>query len=204
MSLLGEMSTMKRRGSSLQSGVLQREADGLGPTLGKNVCPIAHATSKAFDKVEEEYFGEKLEFKNPDKTTYELIEMQKVAMRLYESRYASTQRCVAFFVLFHSLGGRVAAFWSNVSFGLLGYDMSRTHSIMRIATTASPVSGAEVRDRTKEIAIERRIKNAAIAIGRAAQNWTTNKSLQIKLEHAAQVALKSPQAVNKPALDSTA
>ena len=31
-----------------------------------------------------------------------------------------------------------------VSLGALNYDMSRTHSIMRIATTASPVSGAEV------------------------------------------------------------
>jgi hypothetical protein len=31
-----------------------------------------------------------------------------------------------------------------VSLGFLNYDMSRTHSIMRIATTASPVSGAEV------------------------------------------------------------
>jgi hypothetical protein len=32
-----------------------------------------------------------------------------------------------------------------VSLGALTYDMSRTHSIMRIATTASPVSGAEVK-----------------------------------------------------------
>jgi hypothetical protein len=31
-----------------------------------------------------------------------------------------------------------------VSLGYLNYDMSRTHSIMRIATTASPISGAEV------------------------------------------------------------
>ena len=35
----------------------------------------------------------------------------------------------------------VQDFWSKVSFGLLGYDMSRSQSIMRIATTASPVSG---------------------------------------------------------------
>ena len=41
----------------------------------------------------------------------------------------------------------------RVSGGLLGYDMSRTHSIMRIATTASPVSGAEVCARSKAIAI---------------------------------------------------
>ena len=71
------------------------------------------------------------------------------------------------------MGKDVADFWANVSLGFLGsarapvgtcvrlaachankeakwlnarrrrYDMSRTHSIMRIATTASPVSGAE-------------------------------------------------------------
>ena len=37
-----------------------------------------------------------------------------------------------------------------MSFGQLEYSMDRTHSIMRIATsilTASPVSGADVRDR---------------------------------------------------------
>jgi hypothetical protein len=44
-------------------------------------------------------------------STTELIERQKVAMRLYESRYASTQRCIAFFVLFHTLGKKVQNFW---------------------------------------------------------------------------------------------
>lgn len=47
----------------------------------------------------------------PDIPTTELIERQKVAMRLYESRYASTQRCIAFFVLFHTLGEKVQNFW---------------------------------------------------------------------------------------------
>jgi hypothetical protein len=34
--------------------------------------------------------------------------------------------------------------WPMVSLGFLNYDMSRTHSIMRVATTASPISGSEV------------------------------------------------------------
>ena len=34
----------------------------------------------------------------------------------------------------------VADFWPTVSCGILSYDMSRTQSIMRVATTASPVS----------------------------------------------------------------
>ena len=51
------------------------------------------------------------------------------------------QRLLGFCVLFHSLGEHVAAFWPRWSFGLLGYDMSRSQSIMRVATTASPVEG---------------------------------------------------------------
>ena len=51
------------------------------------------------------------------------------------------------------MGLRVQNFWTYMSFGLLGYDMSRTHSIMRIATTASPVSGAAVRGRMQAKAL---------------------------------------------------
>ena len=70
---------------------------------------------------------------------------------LYETRFASMQRLVAFFVLFHEMGKRVQDFWPRVSLGLLRYDMSRSHSMMRIASTASPVSGMEVRERTQQL-----------------------------------------------------
>lgn len=67
-------------------------------------------------------------------------------MRLYEGRVASMQRLVSFFVLFHKMGQAVQDFWVAVApMGLLGYEMDRTHSIMRIATTASPVSGKKER-----------------------------------------------------------
>jgi len=54
-------------------------------------------------------------------------------------------------VMFHQIGSRVEKFFSKISFGLLGYRIDRSHSIMRIATTASPISGADVRDRKREI-----------------------------------------------------
>ena len=38
--------------------------------------------------------------------------------------------------------------------------MDRTHSIMRIATTASPVSGADVRDRMVELHLRFKIQKA--------------------------------------------
>ena len=44
----------------------------------------------------------------------------------------------------YSVNTLLQDWWPMVSLGLLNYDMSRTHSIMRIATTASPISGAEV------------------------------------------------------------
>jgi len=62
------------------------------------------------------------------------------------------QRLVGFLVLFHEMARRVQDFWPTVSCGLLGYDMSRSHSIMRIATTASPVSGSDVRHKMVQLA----------------------------------------------------
>ena len=70
------------------------------------------------------------------------------------------------FVMFHQLGKNVQDFWPRWSLGYLGYDMSRTHSIMRIATTASPVSGAEVRDRSLILARQTKMKGALAIISR--------------------------------------
>ena len=79
------------------------------------------------------------------------------AMQLYESRIGSLQRFVSMTVMFHQMGFRVQNFFSKWSLGFLGYRMDRTHSIMRIATTASPVSGADVRDRKQAIFYMRKI-----------------------------------------------
>jgi len=120
----------------------------------------------------EKYYGETMvktmqkEGDHEDVNDLEVSQKQEVAMRLYESRIAALQRAVSMFVMFHELGKRVQDFWPNWTLGYLGYDMSRTHSIMRIATTASPVSGAEVRDRTLELAKKTRLKGSIAAIGR--------------------------------------
>ena len=70
-------------------------------------------------------------------------------------RCAALERYVAFTVLFYHLGKAVQDFWRlPLWLGQLSYDMSRTHSIMRVATTASPVSGMEVRDKMLEMQAE--------------------------------------------------
>jgi len=80
---------------------------------------------------------------------------ESISLQLYEGRVASLERLVAFFVMFYEMGKTVQDFWPMVSCGLLKYDMSRTHSIMRIATTASPVSGSAVSSQMKELAADR-------------------------------------------------
>ena len=82
----------------------------------------------------------------------ELMEKQGQLQEIYEGRIASMERLVSFMVMFHAMAKSVQDFWPKVSFGLLGYDMSRSQSIMRIATTASPVSGSDVRHKMLELA----------------------------------------------------
>jgi hypothetical protein len=94
-------------------------------------------------------------------TPAELMEKQGQLQEIYEGRIASLQRLVSFMVMFHAMAKSVQDFWPKVSFGLLGYDMSRSQSIMRIATTASPVSGSDVRHKMLELAEETAMKFCA-------------------------------------------
>ena len=92
----------------------------------------------------ETYFGEycttgldTTEIRNP--AVISAAKAQDFAQELYESRVASMQRFVGMAVLFHEMASGVEGFFRRYSLGLLGYRYDRTHSIMRIATTASPV-----------------------------------------------------------------
>lgn len=99
------------------------------------------------------------------------MKQQHLMQTLYESRLASLQRLVAFMVLFHKMAKLVQDFWPLVSFGTLGYDMSRTQSIMRVASTAAPVSGSEVRHRLVELGNEQVRQWAALQIQQAMRLW---------------------------------
>ena len=54
--------------------------------------------------------------------------------------------------------------------------MDRTHSIMRIATTASPVSGADVRDRMVELHLRFKIQKAVNLVVRHCKDWRSSSS----------------------------
>jgi len=73
------------------------------------------------------------------------------------------------------INSRVQQFFPNISFGYLGYRMDRTHSIMRIATTASPVSGADVRDRMVELLLRHKIQKAVNLFSRKYIQWRNAK-----------------------------
>jgi hypothetical protein len=141
------------------------------------------------DASTESYFGESARNKAPAGTTlFSLCESQSVVMELYESRIASMQRFIAMTVMFHEMGRRVQQFFPRLSFGYLGYRMDRTHSIMRIATTASPVSGSDVRERMDTIKLKITIKKAVSIISAA---WYTYRQKEGKrlLYHAKSEAL---------------
>jgi len=112
---------------------------------------------------------------------YKVAESQTHSMNLYETRIASMQRAVAMYVMFHEMGKRCAQFWPNWSCGLLRYRMDRTHSIMRIATTASPVSGAEVRGRMHHLAKLKEWRMSCSAMARVTRDWQFHRMMAAHL-----------------------
>jgi len=121
---------------------------------------------------EETYFGEELEKSAPKGVgSFLMSESQHLSMQLYESRIASMQRFVSMTVMFHQMGSRVQSFFPKISFGILGYRMDRTHSIMRIATTASPISGADVRERMVDLHLRFKVQRAVNLVSRKYREW---------------------------------
>jgi hypothetical protein len=129
----------------------------------------------------EKYFGEKLRKINAGKSATDAVDFmlarsQHFSQELYETRIASMQRFVSMTVMFHQMGKRVSDFFTNISFGLLGYRIDRTHSIMRIATTASPVSGADVRQRMRQLQLLKKVQHSIHVISTAYLQYKARKA----------------------------
>lgn len=126
----------------------------------------------------EKYFGEDIrKSSSANISSFNLSKSQELAMELYESRIASMQRFVAMTVMFHEIGSRVQTWFSRNTFGLMGYRIDRTHSIMRIASTASPVSGADVRERMKYLQLVKTVEQSVRKIKRC---WFQYKDSRAK------------------------
>ena|GEM_PF-2314132 len=107
----------------------------------------------------------------------------------YESRFASFERLIASYVLFHAMAQRVSRQYP------IRYDISRTQSGTRIATTAAPVSGSAVstliqagvkpgqapkKVLDKPQALPFRIKNTAVAVPSAALPDDAGRKIPVK------------------------
>lgn len=68
----------------------------------------------------------------------ELLEAQSAVEEFLENRFLSAERLLAFLVSFHAMAATVASFWP------LQWDTSRSQSRLRVATTAAPVSAADL------------------------------------------------------------
>lgn len=130
----------------------------------------------------ERYFGKALRKlnagRNGNSMDFMVARSQEFAMELYESRIASLQRFVSMAVLFHQMGWRVESFFRRWSLGVLGYRMDRTHSIVRIATTASPISGADVNNQMKKLQLYRAVRKSVQVISTAYLNYKARISCQ--------------------------
>jgi hypothetical protein len=78
--------------------------------------------------------------KTPEAGSKAVLGAEAVMKDLFEGRFASFERYIGFLVMFHAMALRV----SVTSWPLPGWDISRSQSILRVASTAAPVSGAEV------------------------------------------------------------
>lgn len=120
----------------------------------------------------EAYFGEDLMKSTSSKVDqFSFCKTQNLCMELYEGRIASLERFVAMTVMFHELGTRVQQFFPAISLGYLRYRTDRSQSMCRIATTASPVSGADVRERIDSLKLTKVIIQSVRTITNAWFNY---------------------------------
>lgn len=134
-----------------------------------NGCSSAELRMNAFnipESVENTFGMHLLKHSASPAESFKLTDTQRLSMLLYEGRIASLQRAVAFFILFHEMGKTVCDFWPWVSFGILRYRMDRTQSIMRIASTASPVSGSDVREKMLELETTKQLARFKAVVAR--------------------------------------
>mmetsp|Transcript_18687 Transcript_18687/g.32920 ORF Transcript_18687/g.32920 Transcript_18687/m.32920 type:complete len:1597 (-) Transcript_18687:84-4874(-) len=145
----------------------------------------------------ERYFGETLRKYNAGKNRSQdmdflLAKHQHLVQELYETRIASMQRFVAMCVLFHHMAKRVERFFATISFGWWAYRMDRTHSIVRIATTASPVSGSDVRQQMEHLRLLKKVLHSVHVIETAYLAYQTNKNEQEKVDQLVRQASSAP------------
>lgn len=75
-----------------------------------------------------------------DTTTRDIVDQEHIIQNFYECRIAALERFTSFCVLFHAMAKHNAMHYSLFN---MHWDMSRSQSYLRVATTASPVAAVE-------------------------------------------------------------
>jgi hypothetical protein len=141
-----------RRSSSHEAGDSQGSGDASGIVTAAAMAmarrTAAHLTAVTGRALEAEELGSTVHGATPNqraavlsgltKPVVDLLESQADVETFIECRFLAAERYTAFLVLFHAMAARVAGFWP------LTYDVSRSQSCLRVATTASPVSAADL------------------------------------------------------------
>jgi hypothetical protein len=127
---------------------------------------------------------------------------QHLCMELYEGRIASLERFVAMAVMFHELGTRVQEFFPSISLGYLGYRTDRTHSMLRVATTASPVSGTHLRERMEAMKLTRVMIQSVRTITNAWFNYRARATRKLLKQNSLSFLLDVSNGIAKHRLDT--
>jgi hypothetical protein len=93
-----------------------------------------------------------------DARTHEVQDRQLVLQQFYECRVAALERYIAFCVMFHTMAAESARPWL-----LHPWNIARSQSNLRVATTASPVSASDTVDDADMIHSEARVRLRAMA-----------------------------------------
>ena len=118
--MLASMSSHNRKIS--QDEMDQRRREKAKFKVGDKKGKEQVATFPGKRKAKEVCYGDELAKelkKDGGQHDFEIAEKQQLAMMLYESRFASMQRAVAMFVMFHALAKQVQDFWPSWTFGYL-------------------------------------------------------------------------------------
>mmetsp|Transcript_12619 Transcript_12619/g.29619 ORF Transcript_12619/g.29619 Transcript_12619/m.29619 type:complete len:156 (+) Transcript_12619:164-631(+) len=86
-----------------------------------------------------------------DTRTHEIQDRQLVLQHFYESRVAALERYVAFCVLFHAMAAESSHPWLKHP-----WNIARSQSNLRVATTASPVSASDASNDADTVLAETR------------------------------------------------
>lgn len=138
-----------------------RAAPALQPMQGARLIQIIRATALSLQENAEAASNdpnERLAFATKlDARTHEIQDRQLVLQQFYEGRVAALERYISFCVMFHAMAAESSRPWL-----LRAWNIARSQSNLRVATTAAPVSASDASNDSETVLSETRVKLRAL------------------------------------------